>query len=151
MVIDRKVLFLLILHCTSNRSDGSGPKIFDLGRVNFLWLESVGISQLWLRFELGKFPLKTSNFSSFSLRVKKNLFGLGWKVPRSKAGLPLIYYGSKVHSGRVRSGPISNIKCLAFHLRKKLTDLLEKMFFSELNLKASYQLRLQVSIESLLE
>jgi len=38
---------------------------------------------------------KTSNFSIFSPLDQKNLFGLGQKVPGSKAGQPLIYCGSK--------------------------------------------------------
>jgi len=70
-------------------SDGSGSKFFDLGRV----------SHLGFTFGLGKFPLKMSNFSVFSLQVKKNLFGLGQKVPGSKLGQPLIYCESKVSSG----------------------------------------------------
>jgi len=74
-------------------SDGSGSKFFDPGRV----------SHLWFGFEFGKFPLKMSNFSIFSLRVKKNIFGSGRKVPGLKAGRPLIYCGSKVSSGRVGS------------------------------------------------
>jgi len=48
-----------------------------------------------------------SNFSIFSLRVKKNLLGLGQKVSGLRAGQPLFYYGSKVCLGRVGSGPIS--------------------------------------------
>jgi len=44
------------------------------------------------------------NLKFFSLRVKKNLFGSGQKVPGSKAGRPLIYCRSKVCSGRVGSG-----------------------------------------------
>jgi len=43
------------LHC----SDGSGSKIFDPGRV----------SHLRFGFEFGKFPLKMSKFSIFSLWV----------------------------------------------------------------------------------
>jgi len=35
------------------------------------------VSQSWFGFEFGKFPLKASNFSIFSLRVKKNPFGSG--------------------------------------------------------------------------
>jgi len=55
----------------------------------------------------GKFSLKTSNFAIFFPFGQKNLICLGQKVPGSKAGRPLIYCGSKVSSGRVRSGPIS--------------------------------------------
>jgi len=64
------------------------------------------VSHLWLRFEFGKFPPKISNFSIFG---KKNLFWLGQKVPRSKAGRPLIHCGSKVSSGWVgTSNPLRN-------------------------------------------
>jgi len=65
-------------------------------RVKIFWPGSGWVSHLWFGFEFGKFPLKMSNFSIFFL--------LGQKVPRSKAGLPLIYCGSKVSSGRVGSG-----------------------------------------------
>jgi len=41
------------------------------------------VSHLWFGVDFGKFPLNTSNFS---LRVKKNLFRFGQKVPRSRAG-----------------------------------------------------------------
>jgi len=88
-------------------SDGSGSKIFDPGRV----------SHLWFGLEFGKFPLKMSNFSIFFLRVKKNLFGSGQKVPGSKAGWPLIYCGSKVSLGRVRAH-LYNIDYNSRSLRK---------------------------------
>jgi len=67
------------------------------------------VSHLWFGFEFGKFPLKMSNFSIFFPSDQKNLFGSGQKVTGSKVGQPLIYYGSKVSSGRVlvESGPIS--------------------------------------------
>jgi len=72
-------------------SDGSGSKIFDPGRVVsiFSGLGQPGsgwVSHLWFGFGFGKFPLKTSNFSIFSLWVKKNLLGSGQKVPGSRAG-----------------------------------------------------------------
>jgi len=57
---------------------------------------------------IGKFPLKITNFSIFSLPVKK-LFGPVQKVTRSKTGGPLIYCGSKVCSGQVGSGPYSSL------------------------------------------
>jgi len=44
-----------------------------LTRVNFLWLVSGCVSHLWFGLEFGKFPLKMSNFSIFSIRVKKLL------------------------------------------------------------------------------
>jgi len=72
-------------------SGGSWSKFFDPGQVSHPW------------FGFGKFPLKKSNFSIFSLGVKKNIFRLGQKVPQSKAGRPLIYCGSKISSGRVRA------------------------------------------------
>jgi len=62
-------------------SDGSGSKFFDPA-----WVRSA-IFGLGFGFE--KFPLKTSNFSIFSPLDQKNLFGLGQKVPGSKAGQPL--------------------------------------------------------------
>jgi len=79
---------------SEDTSDGSGSNFFDPGRV----------SHLWFGLKFGKFCLKTSNFQFFSLRVKKNCFGSGQKVPGSKPGRPLIYCGSKVSSGRVGSG-----------------------------------------------
>jgi len=51
------------------------------------------VSHLWFGFDFGKFPLKMSNFSIFSLRV-------GSKVPGSKAGRPLIYCRSEVCLGQ---------------------------------------------------
>jgi len=67
---------------------------------------------LWFGFKLGKFPLKMSNFTIFYHLVKKNLFGLGQKVPWSKAGWPLIYCGSKVSSGQFKSNRLTNNKGL---------------------------------------
>jgi len=53
---------------------------------------------------IGKISPKNVKFLNFFLlQVKKNLLGSGWKVPRSKAGQPLIYSGSKVSSGWVRA------------------------------------------------
>jgi len=46
---------------------------------------------------------KIVKFFNLSLRIKTNLFGSGQKVTGSKAGRSLIYCGSKVSSGRVRS------------------------------------------------
>jgi len=88
-------------------SDGSGSKFFDPGLFGSIFCGLGWVSHLWFGFEFGKFLLKMSNFSIFSLWLKKNLFGLGRKVPGSKMGQPLIYCGSKVGSGRVMSGPIS--------------------------------------------
>jgi len=64
--------------------------------------------------EFGKFPLKMSNFSIFFPSDQKNRFGSGRKVPGSKPGRPLIYCGSKVSSGRVGSGPISNVYIFSY-------------------------------------
>jgi len=58
------------------------------------------VSHLWFGFEFVKFPPKMSIFQFFSLRIKKNLFGSGRKVPGSKADRPLIFCGSKVSSGQ---------------------------------------------------
>jgi len=91
-------------------SDRSGSKKFDPG-----WVGSIFCGLGWVgsaSFGFGKIPLKMSNFSILSLRVKKNLFGLGQKVPWSKAGQALIYCRSKVSSGRVGSGPISSFNSL---------------------------------------
>jgi len=58
------------------------------------------VSHLWFGFELGKFPLKMSNFSIFFPSDQKNLFRSGQKVLRSRVGRPLIYCGSKVSLGQ---------------------------------------------------
>jgi len=56
----------------SQASDGSGSKFLtQVGLGQFLWLGLVQGSHLWFEFE--KFPLKTSHFSIFSLRVKKSV------------------------------------------------------------------------------
>jgi len=44
-----------------------------------------------------------SFFVIFSLRIKKDLFWSGKKVPGSKGGQPLIFCSLKVSSGRVRA------------------------------------------------
>jgi len=61
-------------------------------------------SKVWVGSAIYGLPLILENFhifQLFSLRIKKNLFGLGQKVPGSKAGRPLIYRGSTVSAGRV--------------------------------------------------
>jgi len=80
-----------------------GSDQFFVARVRSGW-----VRDLWFGFEFGKFPPKMSNFSIFCPSGQKNLFGLGRKVPGSKAGGPLIYCGSKVSSSRVGSGSISS-------------------------------------------
>jgi len=84
------------------------------------WLGLGRVSHLWFLLGGWKFPQKMSNFSIFSLQVKKNLFGLGQKVPGSKAGWPLIYCGSKVNSGQVRA---HLYRTIIFLNRKKLLPL----------------------------
>jgi len=59
---------------------GPGQKFLTQARSIFYC--SGRVSHLWFWFEFGKFPLKTSNFQFFSLRVKKNLFESDQKVPR---------------------------------------------------------------------
>jgi len=93
-------------------SDGSGSKNFDPRWVNFLWLWSgrvwsglVGSAIYGLGLNLENFPRKCQIFQFFSLQVEKNLFGLGQKVPGSKAGQHLTA-GQKY--ARVGSGPISS-------------------------------------------
>jgi len=70
-------------------SDGSGSKIFDLGRVNFLWLGLGRVSHLLFGLEFAKFPLKMSNFSIFfPSRQKKIASGGAGKYPgQSRVGL----------------------------------------------------------------
>jgi len=60
---------------------------------------------------LENFPLKYHIFNFF-------LFGLGQKVPGSKAGWPLIFCGSKVCLSQVRSRPISNRQRSEFSTNK---------------------------------
>jgi len=70
----QKTIYIMMSQKTS---DGSGSKIIDPGRVNFLWLGSGWVSHFWFGVEFVKFPLKMSNFSIFfpsgqkkSLRVR---------------------------------------------------------------------------------
>jgi len=51
-------------------------------------------------------------FQFFSLQIKKKLFGSGPKVPVSASYL--LWVKSKLGSGRVGSGPISNLSMLSF-------------------------------------
>jgi len=65
------------------------------GRVNFLWLGSGQPFTVWVwNWKISPKNVKFFNF--FPLSQKKNLFGLGRKVPGLKVGRPLIYCGSKV-------------------------------------------------------
>jgi len=86
-------------------SDEFRSKNFDLG-----W---VGLAIYGLGLNLENFPLRRQIFQFFSLRVKKNLFGLGRKVPGLKAGQPLIYYRPKVSSGWDGSGQDPSLNCHA--------------------------------------
>jgi len=61
------------------------------------------VSHLWFGYGFGKFPLKMSNISIFSPLGKKNVIRSGQKVLGSEPGRPLIYCGSKVCPGRVRT------------------------------------------------
>jgi len=86
---------------------GQGQKFLTQVRPDqffVLRLDRVGPVIYGLGLNLENFPLKTSNFSIFFPLDKKNIFGLGHKVAGSKGGRPLIYCGSKVSSGPVRSG-----------------------------------------------
>jgi len=80
-------------------SDGFGSKIFDPGRVNFLWLGSGRVSHLWFGLEFGKFPLKMSNFSPSG---QKKLLWVGSESTRVKAGSAfyLLRVKSKLGSGQ---------------------------------------------------
>jgi len=68
--------------------------MFDPSQVGsiFLWLE---LGRAIYGFGLENFPLKMTNF--FPFESKKSV-----RVG-SKAGWPLIYYGSKVSSGRAKA------------------------------------------------
>jgi len=73
-------------------SDGSRSKIFDPVRV----------SHLWFGFEFGKFTLKMSNFSIFSLRVQKKSLRFGSESTRVEGGSAsyLLWVKSKLGSGQ---------------------------------------------------
>jgi len=74
-------------------------------------------------------PKNLKYFNFFPLRVKKNLLGLGEKVPVSNAGRPLIYCGSKVSSGQGPSLPSSEeafIQSMKRKARRKIQELIRK-------------------------
>jgi len=81
---------------------GPGQKFLTLGLVNFLRLGSDQGSHLWFGF--GKFPLKTSNFSSFSSLGQKISSG---RVKKSRvkgvSASYLLQAKSNLGSGRVRA------------------------------------------------
>jgi len=76
-------MFICRLPFLKLTNDGSRSIFCSSGRV----------SNLWVGFEFGKFPLKMSNFSIFCPTGQKYLF-------RSKAGRLLIFCRSKVSSGQ---------------------------------------------------
>jgi len=82
-------------------SDGYGSKIFYPGWIKFFCSGQAGSGQqslVWVWH--WKIYLEIPNFSILCpLGPQKNIFGLGQKVPRSKTGWPLLYFGS----GRVRA------------------------------------------------
>jgi len=71
----------------------------ELGQFLVARVESAiyGLGWIW------KISPKNAKLFNFFPLYKKNLFGLGQKVPGLKAGWPLIYCRSKVCSGRVRA------------------------------------------------
>jgi len=82
-------------------SDESGSKIFDPGQVGSIFCGSGRVSHFWFRFEFGKFPLKTSNFSIFSLWVKKISSGCIREYPGQRWVSLLFTTGqSKLGSGQ---------------------------------------------------
>jgi len=84
------------MHLPYLTNDGSGSIFCGSGRV----------SHLWLGFEFGKFPLKTSNISIFCPSGQKKSLWVGSESTRVGGGSPLIYCRSKVSSGRVESGRV---------------------------------------------
>jgi len=63
------------------------------------------LGQPYLNLE--NFPQKSQLFQFFSLRIKRNLIGLGQKIPGSKPGHPFLAAGQKY--AQVGSGPISSM------------------------------------------
>jgi len=128
----KKIIFI-VFRFRVEASDGSGSKIFDPGRVNFLWLGSGWVSHLWFGFEYGKFPLKMSNFSIFcpSGRV------------RGRSASYLLHVKSKLGTGHgpslveaVRLGrkvPFYHFIWLIFKLANNGSTLCGNIFFPLLN------------------
>jgi len=73
---------------------GPGQNFLTRVRVNFLVLGSDRVSHLWFGFEFGKFPQKMSNFSIFSLRVKKISSGHVRKYPGQRR-VSLLFTGGQ--------------------------------------------------------
>jgi len=73
-----------------------------MGEVGSIFcnLGQVGSVIYGLGLGLEKFPLKISNFSIFSLQIKKNLFRSGQKVPGLGQSRPVSYL---LCLGRVRA------------------------------------------------
>jgi len=65
---------------------GPGQNFLTPGWINFLWLRLGRVSHLWFGFELGKFPLKMSNFSIFFPSGLKKLLRVGSEGTQVKAG-----------------------------------------------------------------
>jgi len=79
-----------------------GSNFFDLGQVGSNFCCSGWVRSAIFGLGLEIFPLNIPNFQYLPIGSKKDLIGLGQKVPGSKTGQPLIYC-----SGRVGTGPIS--------------------------------------------
>jgi len=62
-----------------------------LGWVGSTFCSSGWVSHLWFGFRFGKFPLKVSNFSVFSPRVKKKYLRVVSKSTRVKGGKGLLF------------------------------------------------------------
>jgi len=98
------------------------------GQIFLTQVVSGRVSHLWLGF--GKFSPQNFKFFNFSLRIKKNLFGLGQEVSESKSGQPHIYCRSGQSPSLLR-GSLPNIcfrYCIAF------TNFSKKKALSTLNM-----------------
>jgi len=87
-------------------SNSPGQKIFHPAQVGstFCCSGRVRSAIFGLGLDFENFPLKSQIYQFFPLQIKENHIRLGQKVLRSKIGRHLIYYKSKVCSGRVGSG-----------------------------------------------
>jgi len=105
-------LFEKLVQSPKLNSNWTWSNKFDLVQVIFF----VALVRSW------KFPSKLSIFQFFYPLVKKNLIGLGQRIPRSKSVQPLIFCGSEGCSGWVRSGPISSFHWTAWSISKFKLD-----------------------------
>jgi len=90
------------------------------GQKFLTWVGSIylpRVSHLWFGFELEKFPLKTSIFSTFFLWIIKNLFRSGQKVPGSASYL--LWVKSKLGSGPISSLRWGDLKASTLNVAKK--------------------------------